>query len=84
MLNTFLLGTVFAASLLAGLFFLRFWKDTRDLLFLAFACFFFLEGTTRVFQTMEEPSVSPWIYVVRLVALLFILAAIVNKNSRSG
>jgi uncharacterized membrane protein HdeD (DUF308 family) len=84
-INAFLLGVIATASLAAGLFFLRFWRDTRDSLFLAFAVAFFVEGLNRVsifaFSTANEGS--PWNYVVRLVAFLVILAGIVNKNRKS-
>jgi hypothetical protein len=33
--------------LVAGLFFLRFWRDTRDRLFLGFAISFLIEGLNR-------------------------------------
>ena len=82
MAKNFLLGVIFAASLVAMLFFLRFWRATRDLLFLAFAGFFLIEGLTSVLQAVQEPSVSPWIYVVRLAGSLLILAAIMGKNLR--
>jgi uncharacterized membrane protein HdeD (DUF308 family) len=66
----------------AGLFFLKFWRDTRDTFFLAFAASFTIEGLNRVavlyFPRPNEGS--PWIYVVRLLAFLLILIAILKKN----
>ena len=41
LLEGFLLGVIATSSVVAGIFFLRFWKDTRDSLFLAFASLFF-------------------------------------------
>lgn len=78
----FLLGVVAAASVTAGVFFLRFWRETRDLLFLAFAVSFLAEGANRIaLLNMEHPSEgSPWTYIVRFVTTLLILAAIVRKN----
>lgn len=85
MIDAFLLGVIATASLAAGLFFLRFWRDTRDSLFLAFAIAFFVEGLNRVsmlaFRRANEGS--PWNYVVGLVAFLVILGGIVNKNRKS-
>ena len=43
----FLEGVVATTSLAAGLFFLRYWRDTRDSLFLAFSMAFFIEGVNR-------------------------------------
>ena len=82
----FLLGVVAAASATAGIFFLKFWRETRDTFFLAFAAYFFLEAVTRtVLLSFEHPNEgSPWIYVVRLVALIWILTAILRKNSGAG
>jgi uncharacterized membrane protein HdeD (DUF308 family) len=70
------------ASFIAGVFFLRFWRDTRDSLFLAFAIAFIIEGCNRcAMLLLSQPNEgSPWIYVVRLFAFLLILGGIVNKN----
>lgn len=82
MFSLFMLGVSAAASFTAMLFFLRFWKDTRDSLFAAFAFFFLVEGVDRVvLSTMKHPNEgSPWIYVARLIALLVLLGAILRKN----
>ena len=78
----FLLGVVAMACATAGLFFFRFWQASRDSLFLAFAAYFSLEAACRtILAFLENPSEgNPWIYVVRLVALVLVLAAIVKKN----
>ena len=82
MIEAFLLGAIATASFTAGVFFLKFWTATRDLLFLAFAVFFLVEGINRVaLLLVTRPNEgSPWIYVVRLLALALILGAIVRKN----
>jgi hypothetical protein len=84
MIEMFLLGVIVTASLAAALFFLKFWRHTRDPLFLAFACAFAIEGLNRVgFLFLERPNEgSPVIYVVRLLAFLVIVAAILRKNSK--
>ena len=86
MIEGFLLGVIATASLVATLFFLRFWRYTRDSLFLAFTLAFAIEGlgaaATLFFKHPNEGS--PWIYLVRLLAFLAIIFAIVNKNRRSG
>jgi uncharacterized membrane protein HdeD (DUF308 family) len=78
----FLLGVIVTASLTAGAFFLKFWRRTRDPLFLAFGAAFIVEGLNRTaFLFLEHPNEGrPLIYVVRLVAYLLILWAIVWKN----
>ena len=85
-LNLFLSGAVVAGFLVAGLFFLRFWKRTRDGLFLAFAAAFFLLGLGQSLLALanvpdEERS---WLYLIRLLAFALILAAIIKKNRRSA
>ena len=82
--TTFLSGAVSALFLVAALFFLRFWKRTRDGLFLAFALAFFLLGVGQGLLTLavvpdEERS---FLYLVRLAAFALILAAIIRKNRR--
>ena len=66
---------------------LRFWKATRDCLFLFFAAFLFIEAINRiVLLCFERPNEgSPWIYLIRLLALVILLFAILEKNySRSS
>ena len=86
MIDGFLLGVVTTASLVAGLIFLRFWRDTRDSFFLAFAAAFTIEGLNRVaYLLVERPNEgAPWIYLVRLFAFLLILIAILRKNYGRG
>jgi hypothetical protein len=78
----FLLGIIVTASLIAAGLFLRFWQQTRDKLFLAFAAAFAIESLNRIgFLFAEHPNEgSPAFYLVRLAAFLLILAAIVAKN----
>jgi hypothetical protein len=66
----------------AGLFFLRFWKDTGDRFFAIFAASFLLLGLQRllVALTPQDYEHLPYLYVLRFVAYVFILAAIYDKN----
>lgn len=81
-LDLFLLGFIAAASLVAVLFFLRFWKYTRDPLFLAFAVFFAVQsfGHSAVLELERPNEGSFWLFLLRLVSVLGILAAILWKN----
>lgn len=69
-------------TLVAAAFFLKFWRRTRDVLFLGFAAAFMIEGANRLaFLFLAEPNEgTPIIYAVRLFSYLLILAAIVHKN----
>lgn len=82
MIEGFLLGVIVTASLTAGIFFLKFWRRTGDLLFLAFSVAFIIEGINRIgLLFVDRPNEgNPIIYTVRLVAFLLIVAAIVWKN----
>lgn len=82
MLEGFLLGIIVTTSFVAAGFFWKFYRQTRDTLFLAFAAAFTIEGLNRIgFLFIATPNEgSPTIYAVRLVAFLIILAAIIRKN----
>ena len=82
MIEGFLLGVIVTASLTAAGFFWRFYRQTSDSLFFAFAAAFAIEGINRMaFLLVDKPSEgSPIIYMVRLVAFLLLLGAIVSKN----
>lgn len=82
MIEIFLSGVIAAFSLVAAVFFFRFWRDTRDKFFLAFTTFFLIETGNRVaLLFFAKPNEgSPWIYILRLFALIIILAAILKKN----
>ena len=57
-------------------------RRTHDTLFLAFGAAFIIEGLNRIgFLFVDHPNEgSPTIYIVRLIAFLLILLAIVWKN----
>lgn len=82
LIQGFLLGVIATACLTAAVFFLKFWRSTRDVLFLAFATAFLVEGLNRIgLLFVEHPNeAGPAVYLVRLFAFLLILAAIVRKN----
>ena len=77
-----LMGAVAMASAMAALFFLRFWRQTRDSFFLFFAAAFGLDALTRFVLGMGELSeeTQPLIYLARLVTFCLIIVAIVRKN----
>jgi uncharacterized membrane protein HdeD (DUF308 family) len=85
-MNLLLLGANAMASLVAGLFFLRFWRDTRDRFFLFFATAFGVEGVNRIALGLTDVSQEnePYFYLVRLFSFLLILAAIVDKNRKKS
>ena len=83
--NQLISGAMVLAYVLAGVFFLRFWKSTRDRLFLIFAIAFWMLGTQRLAlaMTTEIFEDTIFLYVVRLISFILILGAIIDKNVRS-
>lgn len=78
----FVTGILTALYLIAGLFFLRFWRRTRDGLFLAFAAAFALlalnQGILALGGLLREEQT--WVYLLRLAAFLLIILGIARKN----
>lgn len=84
--DMFLLGTVAALSAVAFVFFLRFWRSTRDPLFVAFAVFFAIQAVIHIAVLgLDHPNEGNfWLYLLRLLAVVGIFAAIVWKNIAGG
>ena len=84
MLETFLSGAVTFGFIAAGLFFLRFWKRTRDGLFIAFALAFWLLGLNQALIGLTDIPVEErsWLYLLRLTAFGLIIVSIWRKNRR--
>lgn len=85
-LLTFDFGMLVVLALVAGLFFLRFWKSSGDRFFAFFAVAFFALGANWALLTGRNPNEEylPYFYLLRLGAFLLILVAIVDKNRRSA
>jgi hypothetical protein len=82
--SAFVSGLITMGFAVCSVFFLRFWRRTRDSLFLVFSIAFFLLALNQALTTLlglplEERS---WLYLLRLAAFLIIIAAIVRKNMR--
>ena len=60
-----MLGVISALSLMAAVFFVRFWRETRDIFFLPFVVFFLTEVVNRVILLLStHPNEgSVWIYL---------------------
>lgn len=81
-----LMGAIALGSLLVALFFLRFWRRSRDSFFLYFAASFAIEGINRIALAVVPYAREdePIFYIVRLVAYGLILVAIWQKNRANG
>jgi len=81
-LPAYLAGAVTFGYLVAAVFFLRFWRKTRDRLFLAFGVAFGLLSANQMLATAigagDENVV--FAYILRVLGFVLILAAIVDKS----
>lgn len=82
--HQFLWGALWMATWTAALFFVRFWTQSRDRLFLMFGLAFAMLGTHWLALALVNPGEETrhYLYVLRLVAYLLIIAGIVDKNRR--
>ena len=77
----FMLGAIVACCIVASLFFLRFWRRTRDRLFGMFSAAFLLLGVNWVALAFTHTDeIRTVLYVVRLLAFVVILVAVIDKN----
>ena len=82
-MNEMLMGAIAFASAVAGLFFFRFWRSTRDTFFLLFALSFWIECGNRVaLGLLVASELEPVFYLLRVLAYGLIVAAILIKNRK--
>lgn len=79
----FLSGAVTLGFLVAAVFFLRFWRRTRDRLFFAFAVAFALlalnQALAQWLGAADERVM--YTYLLRVLGFVIILGAIIDKNT---
>jgi uncharacterized membrane protein len=70
------------AGWVAGLFFMRFWRNTGDRLFRLFGFAFWLLSLSWLLLAILGPTHEsrPYVYAFRLVAFSLIIAATIDKN----
>ncbi|HWC65004.1 MAG TPA: DUF5985 family protein [Thermoanaerobaculia bacterium] len=78
--NLLLAGYLVMGFAVAALFFLRFWHESRDRLFLLFAAAFLLLGLDRVVASAS--NVGDAVYLLRALAFVLIVVAVLDKNRR--
>ena len=81
-INRFLLGALVMGCFIAGLFFLRFWRKTRDRLFVIFSIAFVLLAANWLLVAVlrVDEDKKALFYVLRLLAFIAIIVGIVDKN----
>ncbi len=83
-MNEFLYGATTLGCLVAGLFFLRFWRETADRLFVYFALAFWTLGVNYALLALVSLG-NEWrlyVFMVRLAAFCLIVYGIIEKNRR--
>jgi hypothetical protein len=80
-LTSMLAGAIMLNAWAISVFFLRFWKKSRDPLFMWFAIAFLLLGLERI-VVMTSVEVKFQVYLIRLTAFLLIIFGIWNKNAK--
>jgi hypothetical protein len=75
-------GALFALAMVVTLFFVRFYVETRDRLFLFFAVSFAALGVDWLLVAIFSPvrEEAPYYYLLRLVAFLILIIGIYDKN----
>jgi hypothetical protein len=70
------------AAWACGLFFFRFWRDSRDRLFAYFGTAFWLLSLSWMLLAFigAVPESQPYIYGVRSIAFVLLIVAMIQKN----
>ncbi len=81
-MKQFCWGMLTMASVVASLFFLRYWKASGERLFAFFAVAFAMLAVNWVALTAVDPAFEArhLIYLIRLAAFIVIIVGIVDKN----
>lgn len=84
-MNEFLWGALAMSGWLAGLFFLKFWRVTRDRLFVLFFLAFWMLALNWLVLALipSVPETRHQVFILRLSAFVLIIVGIVDKNRRS-
>lgn len=75
-------GAIVMSCFVAALFFLDFWRQSRDRFFALFASAFLLLGISWLVSVLSDVAIefNRSVYFIRLLAFLVIIAAVVDKN----
>jgi hypothetical protein len=81
-MNEILMGATASLSLVIGLFFLKFWRNTSDRFFLFLSASFFFQAVDRLLQQSHWgwSEEIPAQYALRIFAYVLILIAVLDKN----
>jgi len=77
----FLHGAITLSSLAIGLFFLRYWRASRDRLFIFFSAAFWLLALHWLVLSIA-PAWASYAHVPRFLAFVLIAVAVIDKNRK--
>jgi hypothetical protein len=85
-MHDFLAGMATAGCWAVGLIFLRIWRDSGDRLFAMFGAAFWTMSLNWILLAALEPGEEHRhvFYIIRLIAFVLIILAIVDKNRPRG
>ena len=80
----FLWGALAVTSVIASIFFMRYFRLTRDRLFVFFSIAFLVMALNWIGLAIADPSIETrhQVYVLRLLAFVLFLIGIIDKNRR--
>ena len=83
-LNDFLTGIAVCGCWGAAVFFLRYWRETRDRLFVLFAIGLFMLSLNWVALVIIHPvaETQHYFYIIRLIAFACLIAGVWDKNRK--
>lgn len=78
----FLRGATMMAELGIALFFIQYWGETKDRIFIYFSAAFVFMAVSQIVVVLfgEGADFAPFAYLLRVAAFLLIIFAIVDKN----
>jgi hypothetical protein len=78
----FLQAVSAALAWVSGLIFLRFWRVSRDVLFVFFGAGFWVMALSWALLALVSPAgeARPYVYAIRLLSFLLIIAGMIQKN----
>ena len=81
-MTTFINGAVAMGFFIVGLFFLKFWRDSRDRLFMTFALAFWIFAVDYAVLGLVAfaSEQRPYVFLLRLVGFVTILGGIGDKK----
>jgi hypothetical protein len=85
-MSQFWWGALTASAAVVGLFFLKFWRDSHDRLFIFFALAFWTLGLHWLGLAMVNPEEETrhQLFLLRLLAFSTIIVGVLDKNTRAA